>query len=152
MADRIALLQGRQALCRWEPRTIFIAGRPICFTAAFFSEINEFFERRSWRSCVKTPLGKTHEVSGNAEGRDVPVCGRGPSFGRYRAAKRAVKYRLASCPGAFLGVVELLELAVPWHRAAGSFTHSCGRSGAGLAKMSTVTVNSQDIFVFVKRL
>lgn len=144
MADRIALLRDGRLVQVGTSDDLY--RRPTdLFTAAFFSEINEFSGVVRGGQ-VETPLGKT-AVSGMQEGCPVSVAIRLSGI-VVREEGGEIPARILS--RRFLGVVELLELAVP-----GTERPVRSRIRADVlapgCKDVTVTVNSQDIFVFVKR-
>jgi iron(III) transport system ATP-binding protein len=143
MADRIALLRDGRLVQVGTSDDLYRRPKDL-FTAAFFSEINEFSGTvRNGR--VVTPLGVA-EAPGFAEGRPVSIAvrlsgvGVSPDSGIIPA--RVVSRR-------FLGVVELLELAIP-----GSERPVRSRMRADILPQGlrdvTISVNPQDILVFEK--
>src|SRR5690606_35748440 len=78
------------------------------FAAGFFSEIN-VFEGKVASGAVDTPLGR-FEASGLAEGAEASVAFRLSAF-EVSPTHGEIPARIVS--RRFLGVVELLELAVP---------------------------------------
>ncbi|WP_075288886.1 ABC transporter ATP-binding protein [Pararhizobium arenae] len=143
MGDRIALLKdGRlqqlgtaHELYR-SPKTLFAAG--------FFSEINEF-SARVRRGVVETPLGVV-PVEKFSEGQSVAVA--------VRLSAVSVTENAGSIPARiisrhFLGVVELLTLAVP-----GSDVPVRARIRAELLPQGlrdvSLSVNERDILLFEK--
>ncbi|MHA7970873.1 ABC transporter ATP-binding protein [Rhizobium sp. CAU 1783] len=143
MADRIALLRDGRLVQVGTSDDLYRRPKDL-FTAAFFSEINEFSGTvRNGR--VVTPLGLA-EAPGFAEGRPVSIAvrlsgvGVSPDSGIIPA--RVVSRR-------FLGVVELLELAIP-----GSERPVRSRMRADILPQGlrdvTISVNPQDILVFEK--
>ncbi|MBW8318473.1 MAG: ABC transporter ATP-binding protein [Arenimonas sp.] len=143
MADRIALLRDGKLVQVGTSDDLYRRPKDL-FAAAFFSEINEF-SGVVRNGHVATPLGVA-EAHGMAEGRAVSIAvrlsGVGVSEDSGVIPARVVSRR-------FLGVVELLELAVP-----GSERPVRARIRADIlppgVRDATIAVNPQDILVFEK--
>ncbi|MBW8282239.1 MAG: ABC transporter ATP-binding protein [Rhizobium sp.] len=143
MADRIALLRDGKLVQVGSSDDLYRRPKDL-FAAAFFSEINEF-SGVVRNGHVATPLGVA-EAHGMAEGRVVSIAvrlsGVGVSEDSGVIPARVVSRR-------FLGVVELLELAVP-----GSERPVRARIRADIlppgVRDATIAVNPQDILVFEK--
>ncbi|MBW8298779.1 MAG: ABC transporter ATP-binding protein [Hydrogenophaga sp.] len=143
MADRIALLRDGKLVQVGSSDDLYRRPRDL-FTAAFFSEINEFSGVvHSGR--VATPLGVA-EAPGIAEGREVSIAVRLSGVG-VSEDSGVIPARILS--RRFLGVVELLELAIP-----GSERPVRSRMRADILppglKEATIAVNPLDILVFEK--
>ena len=143
MADRIALLRdGRLVQCGTSDD---LYRRPVdLFAASFFSEINRF-QAVVEEGHIVTPVGRM-PVSGFAEGAAV------------EAAVRLADVRLSQNDGAvpariisrrFLGVVEMLELAVPNAERPVRARIRADQLPPGLRDI-TLDVNERDILVFEK--
>jgi iron(III) transport system ATP-binding protein len=144
MADRIALLRDGK-LVQWGPSEDLYR-RPVdLFAASFFSELNAF-DCVVKDGAVETPFGRT-TVDGIADGRTVSVAVRladlapRPEGGRIPA--RVISRR-------FLGVVEMLELAVPNADRPVRARIRADQLPSGLRDI-TLDVNDRDILVFEKR-
>lgn len=143
MADRIALLRDGRLVQVGSAEELYRHPRDL-FAAAFFSEINEF-DGVVRNGSVETPLG-TAPVTGFAEGAVVSVAVRlsglsvSPDDGNIPA--RIVSRR-------FLGVVELLSLAVPGIEQPVRARIRADQLTPGLKDVS-VRVSQQDILVFEK--
>ena len=143
MADRIALLRDGKLVQVGSSDDLYRRPKDL-FAAAFFSEINEFSgEVRNGH--VATPLGVA-EAPGVAEGRAVSIAVRLSGVG-VSEDSGVIPARILS--RRFLGVVELLELAIP-----GSERPVRARMRADLLppglRDATISVNPQDILVFEK--
>jgi iron(III) transport system ATP-binding protein len=143
MADRIALLRDGKLVQVGSSDDLYRRPKDL-FTAAFFSEINEFSGIvHSGR--VATPLGVA-EAPGIAEGREVSIAVRLSGVG-VSEDSGVIPARILS--RRFLGVVELLELAIP-----GSERPVRSRMRADILppglKEATIAVNPLDILVFEK--
>ncbi|MCF6370722.1 ABC transporter ATP-binding protein [Rhizobium halophilum] len=143
MADRIALLRdgrlvqvGRADELYRQPRDLFAAG--------FFSEINEF-EGVVRQGAVETPVGMT-PAPGLADGTTVSIAVR-LSDVRVMPHGGAMQARIRS--RRFLGVVEMLDLAVPEREEPVRARVRADLLPPGLTEV-TVTVQPQDILVFEK--
>jgi iron(III) transport system ATP-binding protein len=107
LGDRIALLKDGLLVQAGSAEELY--ERPAdLFTAGFFSELN-VFPARAAQGAVDTPLGRL-DAPGFAEGTPVDVAIRLSGFD-VGEEEGAVEARVLS--RRFLGVVELLELAVP---------------------------------------
>ncbi len=143
MADRIALLRDGQLVQVGSADDLYRRPQDL-FTAAFFSEINEF-DSVVEGGCAETPLGSA-TAAGLADGTKVSVAVRlsgvsvlpegGPIPARIVARR-------------FLGVVELLSLAVPGSEQPIRARIRADQLAPG-AKDVTVQVNPQAILVFEK--
>ncbi len=106
LGDRIALLKDGRLVQAGSAEELY--ERPVdLFTAGFFSELN-VFPARAAGGAVDTPFGRL-DASGFGDGTPVEVAIRLPGFD-VDEATGAVEARVLS--RRFLGVVELLELAV----------------------------------------
>ncbi|SSC73572.1 unnamed protein product [Ciceribacter sp. T2.26MG-112.2] len=143
MADRIALLRDGKLVQVGTSDDLYRRPKDL-FAAAFFSEINEF-SGVVRNGHVSTPLGVA-EVNGMAEGREVSIAVRLSGVG-VSADSGVIPARVVS--RRFLGVVELLELAIP-----GSERPVRARIRADIlppgVRDATISVNPQDILVFEK--
>ncbi|MBV2184248.1 MAG: ABC transporter ATP-binding protein [Rhizobium sp.] len=143
MADRIALLRDGKLVQVGSSDDLYRRPRDL-FTAAFFSEINEF-SGIVRNGHVATPLGVA-EAPGIAEGRAVSIAVRLSGVG-VSPDSGVIPARVLS--RRFLGVVELLELAVP-----GSERPVRSRMRADILppglRDATIAVNPHDILVFEK--
>ena len=143
MADRIALLRDGRLVQVGSSDDLYRRPRDL-FTAAFFSEINEF-SGVVRNGHVATPLGVA-EAPGIAEGREVSIAVRLSGVG-VSEDSGVIPARILS--RRFLGVVELLELAIP-----GSERPVRSRMRADILppglRDATIAVNPHDILVFEK--
>ncbi len=143
MADRIALLRDGKLVQVGSSDDLYRRPRDL-FTAAFFSEINEF-SGIVRNGHVATPLGVA-EAPGIAEGRAVSIAVRLSGVG-VSEDSGVIPARILS--RRFLGVVELLELAIP-----GSERPVRSRMRADILppglRDATIAVNPHDILVFEK--
>ncbi|PPJ46771.1 ABC transporter ATP-binding protein [Rhizobium sp. KAs_5_22] len=143
MADRIALLRDGKLVQVGSSDDLYRRPRDL-FTAAFFSEINEF-SGIVHNGHVATPLGVA-EAPGIAEGREVSIAVRLSGVG-VSEDSGVIPARILS--RRFLGVVELLELAIP-----GSERPVRSRMRADILppglRDATIAVNPHDILVFEK--
>ncbi len=143
MADRIALLRDGKLVQVGSSDDLYRRPRDL-FTAAFFSEINEF-SGIVRNGHVATPLGVA-EAPGIAEGREVSIAVRLSGVG-VSEDSGVIPARILS--RRFLGVVELLELAIP-----GSERPVRSRMRADILppglRDATIAVNPHDILVFEK--
>ena len=143
MADRIALLKNGRLVQVGTSDDLYRRPKDI-FAAAFFSEINEFSGRVSGGR-VETPLGAA-DSGGIAEGAEVEVA--------VRLSGLSVRESGGNIPARiiarrFLGVVELLDLAVP-----GTERPVRARIRADIlppgVRDVTIAVEPKDILVFEK--
>ncbi|MFN3719148.1 MAG: ABC transporter ATP-binding protein [Rhizobium rhizophilum] len=143
MADRIALLRNGRLVQVGTSDDLYRRPNDI-FAAAFFSEINEFAGRvRGGR--VETPLGAA-EAGHIAEGTEVEIA--------VRLSDLAVRNSGGSIPARiiarrFLGVVELLDLAVPGTERPVRARIRADILSAGVRDV-TIAVEPKDILVFEK--
>ena len=143
MADRIALLKDGRLVQVGTSDDLY--RRPAdMFAAAFFSEINEFSGVVS-NGVVETPIGPV-PAKGIAEGREAAVAVRLSGIGVEREGG-AVPARIVS--RRFLGVVELLSLAVPGSEETVRARIRTDQLPQGLTEVA-ITVAPQDILVFEK--
>jgi iron(III) transport system ATP-binding protein len=143
MADRIALLKDGRLVQVGTSDDLYRRPRDI-FAAAFFSEINEFSGRVAGGR-VETPLGQAD--SGTiAEGRDVSVAVRLSGLS-VRESGGPIPARIVS--RRFLGVVELLDLAVPGTETPVRARIRADMLSAGIRDV-TIAVEPKDILVFEK--
>ncbi len=143
MGDRIALLKDGRLVQDGTADDLYRRPRDL-FTAAFFSEINEF-ETRVVNGMAETPLGQA-PAGGLKEGTRVSVAVRlsgvsvlaegGPIPARILARR-------------FLGVVELLSLAVPGSDEPVRARIRADQLPQGIREVS-LAVNPQAILVFEK--
>jgi iron(III) transport system ATP-binding protein len=143
MADRIALLKDGRLVQVGSSDDLYRRPRDI-FAAAFFSEINEFTGRVSG-GVVETPLGRA-DAAGMRDGCEVSVAVRLSGLS-VRETGGPIPARIVA--RRFLGVVELLDLAVP-----GTETPVRARIKADIlspgARDVTIAVEPKDILVFEK--
>ncbi len=143
MADRIALLKDGQLVQVGTSDDLYRRPRDI-FAAAFFSEINEFSGRVAGGR-VETPLGSA-DSGAISEGTDVSVAVRLSGLS-VRESGGPIPARIVA--RRFLGVVELLDLAVP-----GTETPVRARIRADMLSPGvrdvTIAVEPKDILVFEK--
>ncbi|MGV8937113.1 MAG: ABC transporter ATP-binding protein [Allorhizobium sp.] len=143
MADRIALLRDGQLVQTGTSDDLY--RRPCdLFTAAFFSEINEF-SGIVRNGCVDTPLGQAL-APGIAEGRAVSVAVRLSGI-NVAAEGGDIPARIVS--RRFLGVVEMLSLAIPGSERIVRSRIRADLLPPGLRDVS-LSVNRRDILVFEK--
>ena len=143
MADRIALL--RDGLLVQVGRSDDLYRRPRdLFAAAFFSEINEF-NGIVRNGMVETPLGMA-AAGGSAEGRAVSIAVRLSGVNVLEDGG-SIPARVVS--RRFLGVVEMLTLAIPGREQPVRARIRADQLGPGLRDV-TLAVDRQDILVFEK--
>ncbi|MGR6430963.1 ABC transporter ATP-binding protein [Rhizobium sp. PAMB 3174] len=141
MGDRIALLKDGRLVQSGTSDDLYRRPRNL-FAAAFFSEINEFPGTvRDGR--VMTPVGEARAPE-LADGTPVTVAVRLSGIG-VQAEGGAIPARILS--RRFLGVVELLSLAVPGSERTVRARIRADQLPSGI-KDVTLTVNEQDILVF----
>ncbi len=143
MGDRIALLQDGRLVQVGTAEELYLHPKNI-FAAAFFSEINEFpgYVRGG---VVETPLGNV-EGARFADGQKVRVAVRLSGL-RVLEEGGAIPARILS--RRFLGVVELLSLAVPGSDEPIRARVRADQLRSGLRDV-TLSVNERDILVFEK--
>lgn len=145
MADRIALLKDGRLVQVGTSDDLYRRPRDL-FTAGFFSEINEFCGTVRG-GLVETPLGRAkapHLADGTAVSIAVRLSGVNVLEEGGTIPARIVSRR-------FLGVVELLSLAVPGSDQVVRARIRADQLGQGLRDV-TLRVNQQDILVFEKDL
>lgn len=143
MGDRIALLKDGQLVQVGTSDDLY--RRPAgLFAAAFFSEINEF-SGVVQNGLVVTPVGPV-AAPGFREGQAVSIAVRLSGIGVQQNGG-AVPARILS--RRFLGVVELLSLAVPGSEETVRARIRADQLPTGLSEV-TITVAPQDILVFEK--
>lgn len=143
MADRIALLRDGRLVQVGTSDDLYRRPKDL-FTAAFFSEINAF-SGVVRNGHVSTPLGVA-EAPGIADGRAVSIAVRLSGVGVSKDGG-VIPARIVS--RRFLGVVELLELAIPGMERPVRSRMRADILPPGL-KDATISVNPQDILVFEK--
>ena len=143
MGDRIALLKDGRLVQDGTADDLYRRPKDL-FTAAFFSEINEF-EARVSGGIAETPLGPA-PVPHLSDGTDVSVAVRLSGVG-VQAEGGSIPARILS--RRFLGVVELLSLAVPGSEQPVRARIRADQLPQGLRDV-TVNVNPQAILVFEK--
>jgi iron(III) transport system ATP-binding protein len=141
MADRIALLRdgrlvqaGRAEDLYLNPASLFVAG--------FFSELN-LFEGRVKGGAVETSLGRV-DAAGFSEGDDLTVAVRMTGFD-ISETTGDTQARILS--RRYLGVVELLELAVPGAETPVRARVRCGALSAR-AKNIWLSTRKSDVLLF----
>jgi len=141
MGDRIALLKDGTLVQVGTAQELY--NRPASlFAAGFFSEIN-VFEARVHSGAVETPLGR-FPAAAFEEGKPVSVALRLTAFDVSEMGD-ALPARILS--RRFLGVVELLELAVPGLDTPVRARVRCGALSDGARDIS-VTLRHSDVLVF----
>ena len=143
MADRIALLRDGRLVQVGTSDDLYRRPKDL-FTAAFFSEINAF-SGVVRNGHVSTPLGVA-EAPGIADGRPVSIAVRLSGVGVSKDSG-VIPARIVS--RRFLGVVELLELAIPGMERPVRSRMRADVLPPGL-KDATISVNPHDILVFEK--
>ncbi|MCM2472191.1 ABC transporter ATP-binding protein [Rhizobium sp. CG5] len=145
MADRIALLKDGRLVQVGTSDDLY--RRPCdLFTAGFFSEINEFCGTARG-GLVETPLGRA-QAPDLADGTAVSIAVRLSGVNVLEEGG-TIPARIVS--RRFLGVVELLSLAVPGSDQVVRARIRADQLGQGLRDV-TLRVNQQDILVFEKDL
>ncbi|MFB2551647.1 ABC transporter ATP-binding protein [Ensifer soli] len=143
MADRIALLKGGCLVQQGTADDLY--RRPASlFAAGFFSEINEF-ETEVFRGRAATPVG-TVDAGAHPEGQPLVAAVRLSSV-TVRPEGGAIPARIVA--RRFLGVVELLELAVPDGEQRVRARIRADLLPQGLRDV-TLSVNERDIMLFEK--
>jgi iron(III) transport system ATP-binding protein len=141
MGDRIALLKDGRLVQLGTAEELY--NRPASlFAAGFFSEIN-VFEGRVADGAVDTPLGR-FEASGLVDGAEASVAFRLSAFD-VSPTQGEIPARIVS--RRFLGVVELLELAVPGADRPLRARIRCGAL-SGPEREIWLTVRKADVLVF----
>ena len=144
MGDRIALL--RDGRLKQVGKAEELYPRPAdLFVAGFFSELNTF-EARVGGGMVDTPVGRVGAV-GFADGAPVTVAVRMSGFdvaeGEGDTPARIIARR-------YLGIVELLELAVPGAETPVRARERCGALSSS-ARDIFLSLRSSDVLVFESR-
>ena len=141
MGDRIALLNHGRLIQLGTAQDLY--NRPAnLFAAGFFSEIN-VFEGRVAGHHVDTPLGRFH-AGALGEGTPATVALRLSAFDLSESHGETPARVLSR---RFLGVVELLELAVPGAERPVRVRVRCGAL-SGSAREIWLTVRKSDVLVF----
>ncbi|PSJ58609.1 ABC transporter ATP-binding protein [Pseudaminobacter soli (ex Li et al. 2025)] len=141
MADRIALLKGGKLVQTGSAEELYL--RPAnLFVAGFFSELN-VFEGRVRDQFVDTPVGKV-AAPGIQDGLAASVAVRLTGFDVNETAGE-VQARILS--RRFLGVVELLELAVPGAEVPVRARIRCGALSAK-ARDIWLSLRKSDVLLF----
>ncbi|MDX3925447.1 MAG: ABC transporter ATP-binding protein [Shinella sp.] len=143
MGDRIALLKDGNLVQVGTAEELYLAPKNI-FAAAFFSEINEF-SGQVRAGVVETPLGN---VPGRnfSDGQKVRVAVR---LSGLHVSENAGRLPARILSRRFLGVVELLTLAIPgWDQPVRARIRA-DQLSHGLREV-TLSVNERDILVFEK--
>ncbi|WEX11915.1 ABC transporter ATP-binding protein [Chelativorans sp. AA-79] len=144
MGDRIALLRGGRLVQVGTAEELYLRPADL-FVAGFFSELN-LFDARVAGGRAETPVGQ-FAAPGRKDGDAVTVAIRLPGFevaeGGGQVEARVVSRR-------FLGVVELLELAVP---GADEYVRARIRAGQLAAGVRDIWLNVRpaDVLVFERR-
>ena len=141
MGDRIALLKGGKLVQVGTGQTLYNSPASL-FAAGFFSEIN-VFDARAQGGVVDTPLGKfpaQHLEDGAAASVAVRLSAFDVSQTHGETPARVISRR-------FLGVVELLELAVPGAERPIRARVRCGAL-SGQDREIWLTVRQTDVLVF----
>ncbi|MDI7863330.1 ABC transporter ATP-binding protein [Rhizobiaceae bacterium n13] len=143
MADRIALLRDGTLVQAGTSDDLY--RRPCnLFAAAFFSEINEF-DGVVRNGLVETPVGEA-SAQGIGEGTPVSVAVRLSGVG---VAEKSGSIPARIISRRFLGVVELLSLAVPGTEKLVRARVRADHLRPGIRDV-TLKINRQDILVFEK--
>ncbi|MFC5445691.1 ABC transporter ATP-binding protein [Rhizobium halophytocola] len=143
MADRIALLRDGALVQVGDAHEIY--RRPAdLFAASFFAEINEF-QTRVQQGRVETPLG-TVPAGNHADGTRVSAAVR---LSDVTVAAQGGEIPARVLSRRFIGVVEILELAVPGSERAIRSRIRADLLPKGLRDV-TISVKQQDILVFEK--
>ncbi|MCO5152632.1 MULTISPECIES: ABC transporter ATP-binding protein [unclassified Shinella] len=143
MGDRIALLKDGRLVQVGTAEELYLNPKNI-FAAAFFSEINEF-PGRVHGGVVETPLG-TVDGKRFSDGQKVHVAVRLSGL-RVMETGGEIPARILS--RRFLGVVELLDLAVPGTDRPIRARVRADQLASGLRDV-TLSANHRDILVFEK--
>lgn len=143
MADRIALLRDG-LLVQYGPSEELYRNPSNLFAASFFSDVNVFASTIRG-GAVRTPLG-SRVIQGLPEGRPVHAAVRLADVS-VRIEGGAIPARILS--RRFLGIVEVLQLAVPDHDEPIRARIRADQLPQGLREIS-LDVNERDIMVFEK--
>ncbi|QPC87560.1 ATP-binding cassette domain-containing protein [Mesorhizobium sp. NBSH29] len=144
MGDRIALLKDGQLVQLGTAQALY--QKPVdLFTAAFFSEIN-VFDAHVESGMADTPLGKV-AAPGHGEGVAVSVAVRTAGF-EVSETEGDIPARLLS--RRYLGVVELLELAVQGSETAVRARVRCGALSDS-ARDIYLSLRNADVLVFERQ-
>ena len=144
LGDRIALLRGGGLVQVGNAEELY--NRPTSlFAAAFFSELNVFPATASGGT-TETPIGRV-ATAGFADGTPLSVALRLSGFD-VSESEGEIQARVLS--RRFLGVVELLELAVPGTETPVRARVRCGALSAGRRDI-WITIRRQELLVFERR-
>ncbi len=144
MGDRIALLKNGRLVQMGQAEELY--QRPVdLFAAGFFSELNTF-EARVQGGMADTPLGRI-EAAGLSEGAAVTVAVRMAGFDVSEVAGE-IPARVLS--RRYLGVVELLDLAVQGSETLVRARVRCGALSAG-ARDIYLSLRKADVLVFERQ-
>lgn len=145
MGDRIALLRGGRLMQIGRAEELYQNPADL-FVAGFFSELNTF-ETRVSSGIADTPVGKI-AASGFADGTKVTVAIRLSGFDVVGEAPSAIPARVLG--SRFLGVVDLVDLAVPGAERPVRARVRCGVLTPGIRDIF-ITVRPADVLVFETR-
>jgi len=144
LGDRIALLRGGRLVQVGTAEELY--NRPAnLFAAGFFSELNEFDAVASG-GMAQTPVGRV-PAAGFADGTALSVAVRLSGFD-LAESEGDIPARVLS--RRFLGVVELMELAVPGTETPVRARVRCGALSAGRRDI-WLTIRRPDVLVFERR-
>jgi iron(III) transport system ATP-binding protein len=144
LGDRIALLREGRLVQAGRAEDLYLRPADL-FVAGFFSELNTFHGRVS-RGAVETPVGRV-PARGLTDGARATVAIRLSGFD-VSASSGETEARIIS--RRYLGVVELLELALPGLEAPVRARVRCGSLPAG-AREIWLTLRESDVLVFETR-
>ena len=144
MADRIALLKDGRLVQAGRAEDLYLNPADL-FVAGFFSELN-VFEGRVRSGAVETSIGRI-EAAGFAEGAALTVAVRMTGFDVSEAAGQTQARILSR---RYLGVVELLELAVPGAETPVRARVRCGALSAR-ARDIWLSLRKSDVLLFETR-
>ena len=142
LGDRIALLKDGSLVQSGRAEEIYL--RPVnLFAAGFFSELN-CFQARARGGMVDTPVGRV-EAPGFADGDEATVAVRMSGFD-VSETEGEIEARILS--RRYLGVVELIEFAVPGADKPVRASVRCGRLSASTRDF-WLSLRKSDVLVFV---
>ena len=141
MGDRIALLRAGRLVQVGRAQDLYLRPADL-FTAGFFSELN-LFEARAGQGRIDTPVGPV-AAGGVAHGAPVTVAVRTTGFD-LNPESGAVQARVLSRH--YLGVVEMVDLALQGHETPVRARIRCGTVPAGVRDI-WLTPRSSDVLVF----
>ncbi|WP_274424459.1 ABC transporter ATP-binding protein [Chelativorans sp. YIM 93263] len=144
LGDRIALMKEGRLIQAGTAEELYLQPADL-FVAGFFSELN-LFDGRVVAGMAETPVGRFAAL-GRADGDSVTVAVRLSGFDITEAAGD-VEARVVS--RRFLGVVELLELAVPGAEELVRARVRCGQLPPGIRDI-WLNVRHSDVLVFERR-